>query len=129
MTTVFSPSVATPSTLTTASMQTSPGVFLIAYHIPACSMLKTKPNQKKTTTITSIFGSRSVIDYFALLKNHRPDPKQMVEGSNRPFGLSKLVYVGCVLDHVAICMIASLGGYVNVKLSHKFIFVEDAELI
>ena len=53
----------------------------------------------------------------------------MVEGSNRPFGLSKLVYVGCVLDHVAIRMIGSLGAYVNVKLSHKFIFVEDAELI
>ena len=54
--------------------------------VPYSSMFyvenKTKP--KKTTTITSIFGSRSVIDYFDLSKNHRPDPKQMAEGSNRP---------------------------------------------
>ena len=119
MTTVFSPSVATSSTLTTASMQpTSLGVFLKVYHIPACSVLKTKTNQK-TTTIKSIFGFRSVIDYFASLEKHRPVPKQMAEESNRPLVFQKLVYAGCVLLHVAVHMIASLGGYVNVKLSHK----------
>ena len=53
-------------------------------------------------------------------------------GSSRPLVFQKLVYVGCVLDHVAVHMIASLDGYL--KLSHKeeiwtFIFVEDIEFI
>ena len=89
---------------------------------------KTKP-KKKTTTITSIFGSRSVIDYFALLKNHRPDPKQMAEGSNRPLVFQNWYMRAVFWIMSQFCLIASLGGYVNVKLSHKFIFVEDTELI
>ena len=43
MTTVISPSAASPSTLTTASMQpTSPGMFLKAYNIPTCYILRRK---------------------------------------------------------------------------------------
>ena len=43
MTTVISPSAASSSTLTTASMQpTSPGMFLKAYNIPTCYILRRK---------------------------------------------------------------------------------------
>ena len=43
MTTVISPSAASSSTLTTASMQpTSPGMFLKAYNIPTCYLLRRK---------------------------------------------------------------------------------------
>ena len=42
---------------------------------------------------------------------------QMDVGSNWPLVFQKLVCAGCVLDHVAVHMIAALGGYV--KLCHK----------
>ena len=66
------------------------------------------------------------------MDKHRPAPKEMDVGSNRPLVFQKLVCAVCVLDRVAAHMIAALGGYI--KLSHKeeiwtFIFVEDTEFI
>ena len=109
MTTVFSPSASSSSTLTTASVQlTSPGMFLKAYHIPTCYILQhekslrfpefptdvkiKKQTNKKTTTGTWIICSRSIIVYLGQLEKHRPVPKQMDGGSNRPLVFQKLVY-------------------------------------
>ena len=135
MTTVISPSAASSSSLTTASMQPiRPGMFLKAYHIPTCYILQhetslrfpeistdvkikkqtnkqIKRNKQKTTTATSIICSvsvcsRPVIVYLGQLEEHRPVPKQMDVGSNRPLVFQKLDYAGCILDHVAVHMIA-----------------------
>ena len=54
-------------------------------------------------------GSRSVIDYFTQLEKHRPAPKQMDVGSNRPLVVQKLVYADCVWDHVPVLCFSSIG--------------------
>ena len=53
------------------------------------------------------------------MEKHRPAPKQMDVGSNRPLVFQKLVYADCVLDHVAVHTIASFGGYIKLSLKEE----------
>ena len=73
--------------------------------------------------------TRTVVVYLGQLEEHRPVPKQMAEGSNRPLVFQNGYMRAVFWIMSQFCLIASLGGYVNVKLSHKFILVEDTELI
>ena len=55
MTTVFSPSAASSSTLTAASVQpTSSGMFLKAYHIPTCYILQHEKSLRFAETPTDV---------------------------------------------------------------------------